>query len=189
MSSVVRQRRYVSAPAGAYPEPVSPRERGSTAAAAVADEPAPPSVDDDPLAPQPACSGSDLDALGTRVALPAAGAAPADLPDPGLDDDSEPAARGRRRTRSPLAGMMLGGLLGLVLGGIAGLLLLALTEGDGTWSERLADIGVVFQQISDPVGLWASVGDPLIRMSAILVAAGFLLLGIGWGGKLGGSRS
>ena len=187
MSSRLRQRRYVSAPAGSYPEPVPPREQrsaGAVAAVGVADEAAAAPPDEAPLASQAARSGPGLEAIGTPVALPSA-----HFPDPEMEDDSKTATRGRRRARSPLAGMMLGGLLGLALGVLAGLLLLALTEGDGTWSQRLADFGVLYQQISDPAGLWAAVGDPLIRMSAVLVAAGFLLLGVGWGGRIGGSRS
>jgi hypothetical protein len=84
--------------------------------------------------------------------------------------------------------MIVGGLVGAVLGVAAGLLLLAVTEGQGGLTERLGDPAALFDQVSDPLALWNGVSDWLIRMSAVLVAGGFLLLGIGWGGRIGSRR-
>jgi hypothetical protein len=84
--------------------------------------------------------------------------------------------------------MIVGGLVGAVLGVAAGLLLLALTEGQGGLTERLSDPEALVAQISDPLALWNGVSDWLIRMSAVLVAGGFLLLGIGWGGRIRARR-
>lgn len=97
-------------------------------------------------------------------------------------------AEGKRRSGAPLAGMLVGGALGAVIGSAAGLLLLALTQGQGPLMERLNEPAAVLAQLTDPVALWNGVPDWLIRMSAVLVSGGFLLLGIGWGGRLGSRR-
>ena len=86
-------------------------------------------------------------------------------PEPELEPDQTP-----RRARSRSTGIIFGGLVGCVLGVIAGIVLLAFSHSAPSLSH-----------VTDPVTLWNSIGDPLVRTAAILIAAGFALLGIGLG--------
>jgi hypothetical protein len=210
VSAIVRQRRYVSAPVGVYPAPVPPREQASPEPGPAAEElPTEADIRDEvdaslaaasPVAdvrPEPAAAEAADPSLPRVPTLPehrreaedeagAAEARPLDFD--GERDDSPAEAVAPRRARSPVAGMIVGGLVGAVLGVAAGLLLLALTEGQGGLTERLSDPAALVAQISDPLALWNGVSDWLIRMSAVLVAGGFLLLGIGWGGRIRARR-
>jgi hypothetical protein len=106
--------------------------------------------------------------------------------DPGEVSAANDEALGR--SRSPVAGMIVGGLVGAAIGALAGLVLLALTQGGGSLAERVAQPAAVAEQLADPLALWQGVSDWLIRMSALLVGGGFLLLGVGWGGRIRSRR-
>ena len=190
MSSVVRQQRYVSARAGTYPPPVPPRreERSSSTAADAADErldlgaeiEASLAVAAPPLDGSPASQEAGNEPVGQGLEPPVLPEEPVEPPQEeggsGLTGESAPTEEAPGRSRSPVAGMIVGGLVGAAIGALAGLVLLALTQGAGSLAERVAQPSAVVEQLADPLALWQGVSDWLIRMSALLVGGGFLLL-------------
>ena len=164
---MIRTRRYVSVAAGKYPAPVLPGTESQVkgGAVALAPEPAEPSVidyvDDFPL-PEEAQTPDLPEAIDDVANLVEEQPAVSDLPE-------EPAPR-KSKPRRPMAGILLGGLLGIVLGAVAGALLLV-------FSSPTPEIS----QAADPVLLWQSTSDPLVKTAAVLIAAGFVLLGVGLG--------
>ncbi len=102
-----------------------------------------------------------------------------------LDDYSEPAPASVELEEQPeepffeepvvgTGGGALGTLIGVSFGGLvgiaAGLVLLAVSQPGG-----------LIEQLRHPVRLWQSIDDPVLKLSAVLVAAGFLLLGYSTG--------
>lgn len=175
--AIIRARRYVSAPAGAYPRPrVIPRARDASV----------PSQVEDPLEGAPSRSvGPDEDEHGPEPLLmghtaegPSSGVVVEDLAFEEPDDDGDlPLLSGpveepgpaeeeapSRSTRGVV--ILFSGLVGIVLGAMAGLALLAFME-PAQWMERFLD----------PIGLWTSTADPLIRTSAIMIVVGCGLIG------------
>ena len=82
---------------------------------------------------------------------------------------NEPAAA---PARTGWGGLLLGMLVGAVVGSSAGLLLVAFFGG---CEPSLA--------WTDPLAVWRTVSDPVIRFSGILVAVGCALLGAALGGR------
>ncbi len=207
MARIVRARRYVSAPAGSYPKPVragavavatvteeefladtevpeAPLEFEASVAPAkgLAGDPGEPASTDE-LAAAPALGGGVTepealvtapDTLAALDAPKAAGesAVSAEPTAPGSaapDSTAEDEATQARPRRS-LAGILVGTLGGAVFGMMASLVLLA--------SSRE---GSLLTNLTDPVGLWNSIEDPLVQVIAIVITAGFVMLGLGLG--------
>jgi len=76
----------------------------------------------------------------------------------------------REKAPSHAFGVIMGTIGGALLGVFAGMMLLVYSFQEPALS-----------QLGDPLGLWQSVGDPLVKTSALLVAAGLMLLGLGVG--------
>ena len=176
---IIRARRYVSAPAGTYPEPLGPApSRAASAPSAVEDpflgvsEPADASVEDQ-HGPEPLLMGSAAGGAPSGVIVEDLGfdesADDGDLPllsGPVDDEAPEAAAQGSSSRASGGLVILVSGLVGVVIGAIAGLALLAFME-PAQWMERFLD----------PIGLWTSTPDPLIRASAIMIVVGCGLIG------------
>lgn len=164
---IVRTRRYVSAPAGAYPAPR--RVAAPPSARAAVPEPDLPEPTAPPVAEPALPSVAPDPSAAAALAESAEAAAPAPAPAPSMPPE-EPVAAARPPARSPwrrLAAILFGSVLGGGVGIAAGALLLALMEPD-RWLER----------VTDPIGLWLGTPGLVLRASAIAVAAGFLLLGL-----------
>jgi len=152
---VIRARRYVSAPPGTYPAPVPAVPETEGAAAPAAEVPASPA--DEPAVPT---------AAAAPVPGPAAAEAAPRVPEP---DPGEEAGL----ARSPgWGGVLLGTLVGAVVGLSLGMILVAFFGG---CEPSLA--------WTDPLAVWRTVTDPVIRFSGILVATGCALLGAALGGR------
>ncbi len=158
---MIRSTRFVSAAAGTYPAP-----RPVTAAgAAVREAPELDSLKTPEFAPEEdavrSSGGESLASTGSADALQASNA-------PALVEELliEQAPQGGQKT-SVLA-VLVGILCGAVLGVVASLLLLVFSLPD-------RDLG----RLADPVDLWLSIDDPLVKTSALLIMAGFVLLGMG----------
>lgn len=155
-SSSVR-RRYLSVRAGSYPPPVTPRP-----------------------ASQPLSHPASKSAAGMNADFPAKSAsfgAPAQLDNAGpawslpslesLTADAVPRQGNDRAVRGPsVLRTLIGAVAGGAIGAVVAILLLALSEP----TERLP-------LLSRPVELWNSVDDVWVKVSAVVVAAGFVLLG------------
>lgn len=166
-AGIIRTRRYVSAPSGVYPAAVAPRRVGPLIA---------------PPAPSPATATSMVVERPEPIAQPpiVVSAAPLALPDlepieaaapwslPELDAVATPLPQA---TVVPHRVSFLRTLVGAVLGGTLGcmiaLILLALSD-----AEQLLPL------LREPLTLWHSVEHPMVRVSALAVALGFLLLGV-----------
>jgi len=188
VSAVIRTRRYVSAPAGSYPAPKPPAPVDVRRASARVER-------------APAVSSSEESALNLEP-MPEPPLVPASqpetrqpMPEPVVDEEEKEASvldfgapseveppyevakndevtssasvQGSRRS---VTGVILGLIGGVAVGLLAGLLLLVFSLPERDYS-RLGDVR----------GLWMSIDDPLVKASALLIAAGFLLLGIGLG--------
>jgi hypothetical protein len=216
VSSIVRQRRYVSARAGTYPPPLLPRRGEPNASPAphadreshdLGEEIDASLAAASPPAVEPTAAEGRNSEAGTPLGFDASPALPGEdagagverpsaapeVPEPGeepIDDRGGIAATPEpsKRPRSPVTGMIIGGVVGAAVGALAGLVLLALTQGGGSLAERVVQPAAIVEQLADPLALWNGVSDWLIRMSAILVGGGFLLLGVGWGGRIGSRR-
>ncbi len=154
---VVRTRRYVSAPAGTYPAPVP---------AVLEAEEVPASIPEDPPA-----------RAATPGPPPVAPISPPEAP-AGTGESTPGTAEGTSReeaavVRSPgWGGVLLGALVGTVIGVSLGMILVAFFGG---CEPSLA--------WTDPLAVWRTVTDPVIRFSGMLVAAGCALLGAALGGR------
>ena len=153
---VIRTRRYVSAPAGAYPAPVPAVLDAEDGGPVPGEEKALPRVLDatPPASPAPPVE----EPLGAEIPSGAAERTPRE--EPGGE-------------RSPgWGGVLLGTLVGGVVGVSLGMILVAFFGG---CEPSLA--------WTDPLAVWHTVTDPVIRFSGVLVAAGCALLGAALGGR------
>lgn len=187
---IARPRRFLAVKPGAYPAPVPPRPLSAPGVEAKTFLPPPletgpelePTGNTSPVvrlfdqsSPGPIAAEPDLDALLTGPASPAF----APLPE---QRAYHPAPHEEEAGQAPefSAGMLsaggrpswgvkrllVGGIVGLVLGLVAGLVMLALAQTKGDLSA-----------LTNPLALWQSVDDTRMKLTAILVAAAFALLG------------
>ena len=169
----IRARRYVSAPAGSYP----PARREGRRRPVPSAEPVGFSVEDfdhEDRGPEPMLMVAADDPMPSERIVaepPPSERASDDLHAPlsvaALPESEVGARRGGDSSRGirPLV-ILSSGLVGVLLGALAGLALLAYME-PARWMERFLD----------PVGLWNSADDPLIRASAIMIVVGCGLIG------------
>ncbi|MFN7966055.1 MAG: hypothetical protein U0V87_10260 [Acidobacteriota bacterium] len=151
MTSSRAPRRYISVRAGSYPPAVLQHQ---------VREPADPIAKEISVVPVEArlLEQTAPEATGTAWSLPVLESLAAD-PAPQQWGDAAKRDRGVLRT---ILGAVAGGVIGL----FAALLLLALSDP----TERLP-------MLSRPIELWNYVDDFWVRVSALIVAAGFVLLG------------
>ena len=154
---IIRARRYVSAPAGCYPAPVPPRPPEEQVAA--------------PGEPEVPTGGVGAGGPGTtEVAAAGAAAAPMEaVPGP----PAVPVPRREGAGSGPgWGGLLLGAAVGAVIGVSLGLILVAFFGG---CEPSLA--------WTDPLAVWDTVTDPVLRFSGLLVATGCTLLGAALGAR------
>ena len=180
-TTAAKTRRFLAVPAGSYPEPRRARRVAGAAPspspALLAEEAAalPP---EDPALP---AAGAVAPAPPAGIAVPAASPALPDIPPSAVvrpPESRSPADFAPQHlAETPRAGaawgrILVGGVAGTLFGLVAGGMLMALSGGpDG------------LEALSQPVKLWQSIDDPLVKASALLVAVGFVLLGAGLAGR------
>ncbi len=203
MTVSARVRRYVSAPAGTYPDPVPPAHRSDPISAAVLDEEPVPYDEDVPEvslssagrpceALDPAATivaqapelrapyrEPDLDEVSAEPASPAFGALPDD--DFGHGPEShDPLEAGfdRLAAEAPPAGWARRGRNRMILGAVAGLVVGVVVAVVLLALSRPEGVSLAL----NPVSLWGMVNDQM-KLMAALVAAGFGLLGTALGAR------
>lgn len=147
------RRRYLSVRAGSYPPPVEPRRASHPGT-----QPDSGHHADFPKKSASLEAAKPPDNAGLAWSLPTLDSLTADSI-PQLE--AEPAVRGPSVLRT-----LIGAVAGGVAGAVVAILLLALSEP----TERLP-------LLSRPMELWNSVDDVWVKVSAAVVAAGFVLLG------------
>ena len=189
-TTTVKTRKFIAAPKGKYPPPLRvQRHVTDPASSARVAQPATALPADDPQLPDatspstPAAPPLGLAVPDAGPALPEASAAtvaPAAELEAAVAESAPQLSGGAVRSGVGWGRILIGGLAGTVFGLAAGSLLLALSGG-----AEAEGMKALYQ----PVTLWQSIDDPLVKASALLVAVGFVLLGAGLAGRRSGERS
>ncbi|GEM_PF-3407157 len=181
-ATVIRTKRYVSAPAGVYPAPIPAakpvqddaqealrsvvpafeQQSAGTAAARVKErEVGGPA----PLPERPAPSSPSAASTAAAKTAPNPVATSRSAP---VQKSHEEAVVMPRRLPRIIGGALSGG----VLGAAVGLLLLAVTNP-----------AMPLERLSEPLRLWNETPDPLMQIGAGALTVGFILLGAGMGAR------